>query len=365
MVTRGYFERVILGEERGFLSWVFRGLSWPFSVIYCAGLAGYLWLYESELRRRHKLPVPVISVGNLTFGGTGKTPAVEKVCRMLDAMGESVVVLSRGYGGKSSAPVVVSDGNQIFSVVHECGDEPVLLARSLPGVPIVVGKDRRAGGKLACEKFAPSVIVIDDGFQYWQLHRDLDIVVIDAARPFGSGYVMPMGDLREPISGLRRAHAVLVNSPAAGRTESDKLNHVLYTIAPDAQLFPCRRKPRRLLTGDSSVIDPAWLQGRRVVAFCGIGNPFSFCDTISSLGAVICEYITFPDHHAYTDADIDYVASRCKAHAAEAVVTTAKDAVRLEGKRSLSNLYVLDIELEIDDEKRFSELLKTVFNRAR
>ncbi|MDH7600885.1 MAG: tetraacyldisaccharide 4'-kinase [Armatimonadota bacterium] len=365
MAKIGYIEQVILGEEKGFFSWVFRGLTWPFSILYRVGLGIYLWLYDSGLRKKHRLAVPVISIGNITFGGTGKTPAVEKICRMITDLGKSAVVLSRGHGGKASGPVVVSDGRQVLSSVDECGDEPVALAQSLPGVPIVVAKDRRAGGKLACERFHPSAIVLDDGFQYWQLHRDLDIVVVDASRPFGSGYVMPMGDLREPIRGLRRAHVVLVNVTAAeGCLTDGRVGRVLSTIAPKAELFACRRKPRRLLGPHSSAIDLEWLRGRRVVGFCGIGSPTSFFSTLASLGAVVCESIVFPDHHVYSEADIKYIVSRSAAHAVDAIITTCKDVVRLEGKSAISNLYVLEIELEIDGEDRLERLVKDVLDRA-
>ncbi|MCX8053928.1 MAG: tetraacyldisaccharide 4'-kinase [Armatimonadetes bacterium] len=361
--ARGYFERVIVGEEKGFFSWIFRGLAWPLSALYRVGLAAYLWTYRCGLRKRQILPVPVISVGNLTFGGTGKTPAVEKICRMLASSGKSPAVLSRGGGSKAEGCTVVSDGESVLCSVRECGDEPVLLARCLSGVPIIVGKDRFAAGSMACEKFKPSVIVLDDGFQYWQLHRDLDIVVIDEARPFGSGYVMPMGDLREPICGLRRAQALLINSTVTHHHGSSNLKQLLSKLAPNAELFMCRRRPKRLLASDSSAIDLEWLRGRRVVAFCGIGSPVSFFSMLNSLGAVVCEAIAFPDHHMYSAKELEYLASRLQVHTAEAAVTTAKDAVRLERKSTIPNLYVLEIELEIDDEKRFAELLERVLNR--
>ncbi|MGQ9454507.1 MAG: tetraacyldisaccharide 4'-kinase [Armatimonadota bacterium] len=353
-----YFRRVILGEERGLVSWIIRGLAWPLSSIYSTGLAGYLWLYSTGLRKRYRLPTSVISVGNLTFGGTGKTPVVEKICLALAERGISVAVLSRGYGGHHSNPLVVSDGHTIMASVEECGDEPLALARSMPGIPILVGKNRCVVGKLACEKFNPHVIVLDDGFQYWQLHRDLDIVVVDAKRPFGSGYVMPMGDLREPISGLRRASVVLLNNADPAGMAIAQLRHRISKLAPESIILTCRRRPRTLLGCDGSKIDLSWLRERRVLAFCGIGSPKSFFETIDSLGAQVCDVVTFPDHHRYTKSDFEHVEARRISCGADILITTTKDAVRIKSAGEMRNLYVLDIELEIDDERQFIDLLK-------
>ncbi|MCL5103942.1 MAG: tetraacyldisaccharide 4'-kinase, partial [Armatimonadetes bacterium] len=146
-MTNIYLERVILGEERGIGSWIIRALLWPWSLVYRIGLAVYLWLYSSGLRKKHRLGVPVISVGNLTFGGTGKTPAVQAICRMLMESGKKVAILSRGHGGSARKSLIVSDGKSILCDAARSGDEPMELARSLPGVPIIVGKDRRRSGE--------------------------------------------------------------------------------------------------------------------------------------------------------------------------------------------------------------------------
>lgn len=353
-----YLRRVILGEERGLVSWIIRGLVWPLSSIYSVGLAGYLWLYSAGLHKKYQLPSSVISVGNLTFGGTGKTPVVEKICLALVERGISVAVLSRGYGGHHSNPLVVSDGHTIMASVEECGDEPLALARSLPGIPVLVGKNRCVVGKLACEMFNPQAIVLDDGFQYWQLHRDLDIVVVDAKRPFGSGYVMPMGDLREPISGLRRANIVLLNNADPAEPAVAQLRHRISQLAPEATIFTCRRRPRALLGCDGSKIDLSWLRERQVLAFCGIGNPKSFFETVASLGARVCDAVAFPDHHRYTESDLEHVETRRISCGAEALITTTKDAVRIKNADMMQNLYVLDIELEIDNEEQFIDLLE-------
>jgi tetraacyldisaccharide 4'-kinase len=365
LMSERYFERVLLGEERGAVSWVIRGLAWPFSLVYRAGLAVFLAAYSLGVRKRHRLPVPVVSVGNLTFGGTGKTPAVEAICRILIEQGRKVVVLSRGHGGSARGPLVVSDGKSIAASAAECGDEPLALARALPDVAVLVGRDRRESGDLACRELAPDVIVLDDGLQYWQLERDLDIVVVDAKRPFGSGFVMPMGDLREPVAGLRRAGVILLNSAGElGEEAGRALFETVSRLAPNALILRCARRPSRLAGPDGQPAELDWLRGRRVVGFCGIGRPESFFGTLGSLGADVCERLPYADHHGYTQADLALIESRRESLGAEAVVTTEKDSARLD-TGMLRELYVLGIELEIDERSRLAELLARAVDGAR
>jgi len=349
-----YLEQVALGEERGALSWVIRAALWPWSVVYQVGLWLFLAVYSLRLRKRHRLGVPVISVGNLTFGGTGKTPAVEAICRMLIERGKRVAILSRGHGGSARGSVVVSDGESVLSDADEAGDEPVLLARSLPGVPVVAGRDRRVSGDLACARFAPDVIVLDDGLQYWQLHRDLDIVVMDAERPFGSGFVMPMGDLREPVSGLRRAGVVLLsNADSLDPSELLALTACVSKLAPEALVLGCSRRASSLAGADGRSVELEWLKGLDVAAFCGIGRPQSFFGMLESLGARLTAQLAFGDHYRYTRDDIARI---CEARAgAKAVVTTEKDFARLGPGLAIGDLYVLGIELDIEERNRLAE----------
>lgn len=354
MRAPGYLERVVLGEDRGLVSWIIRGALLPFTMLYCVGLFAFLLPYKLGLRKRYRLPVPVISVGNLTFGGTGKTPAVQTLCRMLQEQGRRVVVLSRGHGGSAKGALIVSDGVSIIADSAEAGDEPLLLAASLPGVPVVVGKDRRVSGRLACKTFEPDVIVLDDGMQYWQLHRDLEITVVNAAKPFGSGFVMPMGDLREPVSGLRRAGLVLVN--AVNGSAEGCLSRVS-GAAPRAAVFKCVRKPlniRSVGTGKEHAL--RWIKGRRVLAFCGIGSPWSFIGMLSDLECTVACEIIFPDHHRFSDEDIARINSEHESCGAELVITTEKDAARL-CSGSIPELYTLGIRLEIEDEPGFKEYI--------
>lgn len=347
-----YIERVILGEDRGFLSWVIRGLLWPLSLIYRIGLAVYLSSYKIGIRKRYKLPVYVISVGNLTFGGTGKTPAVQTICRALQEAGKRVVILSRGHGGAAKGCLIVSDGKSVLCNSEESGDEPMLLARTLPGVPVVVGKDRRQSGKLACDEFKPDIIALDDGLQYWQLYRDLDIVVLDAAKPFGSGFVMPMGDLREPVRGLKRAGVILLNST---RGVNEHLVKRVPAIAPQAEMFRCAHESVNITDLDSgSIYGLGWLKNKKLVAFCGIGKPASFMDMLESFGASLEKTIAFPDHHNYTQEDVELIERESASSGAEAIITTEKDAARLGENQPIRSLYTLNIKLEIEDSLRFA-----------
>lgn len=355
-LCKKYLEQVVLGEERGPLSWLIRALLLPLALLYRLGLMAYLAIYSTGLRRRHLLPAQVISVGNLTFGGTGKTPAVIELCRTLTAQGRRVAVLSRGHGGKARGTLVASDETRVLSSADEAGDEPVMLARALPGVPVLVDRDRRRSGELACREFGPDVIVLDDGLQYWQLERDLDIVVVDAVRPFGSGFVMPMGDLREPISGLRRAGLILLSGvDCLSKAEREHLENRLAATSGAKPVLGCVRSPvfiRRL--GEAQTQPAVTLRGRRAVAFCGIGRPGSFVDALESLGTTVLEYLAFPDHHNYSQADLAQVEESRRAHAAELVITTEKDAARLDAP-PIEDLYVLGIELEIERRDWFGQ----------
>ena len=364
MSAPGYLERVVLGEESGFLLWLIRVLLLPFSLIYRIGLAIFLGIYSIGLRRRYRLGVPVISVGNLTFGGTGKTPAVQTICRMLVEQGKRVVILSRGHGGSARGSIVVSDGCNTLVDSTQAGDEPMLLASTLTGVPVVVGKDRRESGRLACREFAPDVIVLDDGLQYWQLHRDLDIAVLDASKLFGSGFVMPMGDLREPVNGLRRAECVLLtNTAGIDEVTYAKIIRKISKLTSHSNIYRSAHKPLCFKKADNGeTIDLDWIRGRKIVAFCGIGKPSAFIDMLEYLGASVARSIVFPDHYRYTVEDITRITGEYKQCGVEAIVTTEKDIARLDQSNTIPDLIALRIELEIYERQKFTEHVSSRIN---
>lgn len=360
-----------MGDERGLISWLIRAALLPASLLYRAGLAVYLSVYASGLRKRHRLPVPVISVGNLTFGGTGKTPAVIELCRILRDQHRRVVVLSRGHGGKARGSLVVSDTERTLCTASEAGDEPVMLANALPGTPVLVDKDRRRSGELACSSFKPDVVVLDDGLQYWQLERDINVLVMDAERPFGSGFVMPMGDLREPASGLRRADVIFLgNADGLAKQDRERLDRRLSSMSGGSEVFVCRRSPVSVVEIGSDKIQPAvWLRGRRAVAFCGIGRPGLFFEGLEELGTQVMECLAFPDHHAYSEDDLSRIARSKAERRADLVVTTEKDAARLQESGAaatdlIGHIYVLRIELEIERRDRFAQYIADRLDRS-
>lgn len=315
----------------------------PFSILYAAGLEVYLlWRLPRQFRAR----AVVISVGNLSLGGTGKTPTVIAICRYLQRNGWKVGILSRGYGGSlSHSGGVVSDGRRVLATVAQAGDEPLLLARQLPGVVVLVGKDRRRTARWAVEQFGCEVLVLDDGFQYWQLYRDVDLVLLDGEHPLGNGQTLPAGTLREPVHHLQRADALLMQG------------QICSSLAERFPLLPCfvwQKSPLgvRPLHRAGAYSQAHVLQGKRVFALAAIASFRSFPPLLTQLGAQVVGMWNLPDHHRYTASDMTEAQRRAHACQAEVIVVTEKDAVKLEEIRDLSleiPIWVLDIEA------RFSE----------
>jgi tetraacyldisaccharide 4'-kinase len=271
--------------------------------------------------------VPVISVGNLTFGGTGKTPTVIALARDLVRMGRRPAVLTRGYKRLDEGQVVVV-GPDPRQTAAEVGDEPLEMARRLPGVPVIVDADRARGGAEA-QRLGADVVLLDDGFQHLRLERDLDLVLIDAGDPWGGGRLPPLGRLREPAVALERADAVLITkTPAEWRPVAAEIERVVDRVAPRLQVFISRMRPSRVHVPGQGWRGPEVLSGQRVMAFAALGRPDGFADTLAETGAEIAATRWFPDHHTYTDQELSDIVDQ--AAAASAVpVTTAKDAVKL------------------------------------
>ncbi len=366
MTPGALVEGVLHGRDRSLGASLLRGLLTPLAWLHRIGLEAYLLPYRTGLRRRCRLlaadgrPVPVISIGNLSSGGTGKTPMAALVAKRLQSEGRRVVVLSRGYRGEGSgAPRVVSDGERVLLGPEAAGDEPALLARLLPGVPVVVGKDRRESGRLALERFAPGVIVLDDALQFWQLHRDLDIVLLDARRPFDNGHVLPRGLLREPPSHLARAGIVVLTR--ADRVPQEALEATrarVAVLARRADVFTARHAPITWVRARDNAVEPKdALEGRDVFAFAGIADAGSFVATVEALGARTLQMRDLGDHHVYTGADVAALsAARC-----DAAVTTEKDLVKvapLWPHDQAPPLYALRIGMQLDDPPRFLERLR-------
>jgi len=321
------------------------------------------WLiYKLGVVHKTRLPYPVISVGNITWGGTGKTPAVIMITKLLQEMRKRVAVLSRGYlreRRKDRKNIsIVSDEKRIILSSREAGDEPYLLSKNLPGVPIIVGKNRIKSGKYAIDRFATQVLVLDDGFQYWPLNRDIDIVTIDSLNPYGNGYLIPRGQLREPVSHLSRADIfLLTRTNFVSRKDLDRIISDLERLNPNSIILESVHRPKYLqgyFSGEKKGLDV--IKDRRVVAFSSIGNPYSFEKTLEGLGAKIVKTFHFPDHYNYNLSDLREIEAICRTElkGGEAIaVTTEKDEVRLErlisseADRLFREVWILKVELEI------------------
>jgi len=329
--------------------------------IYRLGLEAYLLPFEIGLRKRRRLPCPVLSVGNLSAGGTGKTPLTQSVCRALVARGYAPAILSRGYRGREEfGCAIVADRDGVHLSPEEAGDEAYLLAVTLPGVPIVVGKDRRVTGSLAIARFAPDLLVLDDGLQFWQLHRDVDLVLLDASRPFDNGWTFPRGLLREPPAHLRRAGiVVLTRTGEAGPERTRRARKEVSRYAAGKPVFEANLRPTGLKALDGSPCPPfEWLCGRRIAALSAVGNPESFEATLTALGADIVRVFRYRDHLAVASSDLERICAEAQASGAEAIITTEKDAVKLHpGAIGLPILW-LSVEMTLCEEQAFySDLL--------
>ena len=316
---------------------------------YGAGIRVRAWSFTSGLRRIRRLPCPVICVGNLTVGGSGKTPCTIALAQWLCARGRAVGVLLRGYGRRDSGVAVVADQHGIQARWEAVGDEAVLLARRLPGVPVIVGGSRFQAGREALRRFPLDVLVLDDGFQHRQLHRDLDLVMLDATDPFGGGRLLPRGRLREPVAALKRAHAVIL-SRTDQAPELAGLRRRLERFAPGVPQILTRHRPAGLMDlADGGERPLGFLRGRRVLAVSGIANPLAFHRTLTHLGAALAATRTFPDHHPYGPADLARVDAAAREAGADLLVTTEKDAVRMPAGLSSWPVFVLRVDLEITE----------------
>ena len=304
------------------------------------------WLYARGVLRSRAADVPVVSVGNLTVGGTGKTPAVELAVRTLMDLGERPAVVSRGYGRRGSGIQIVADTASIRLDADEGGDEPFLLARRLPGVPIVVGANRYEAARLATTRFGVSAIVLDDGFQHRTLAKDLEIVMARSRAPWGNGRLLPGGPLREPLTALARAHLIVVTG-ARGPSDIGEVAEDARVHAPGVPVLAARHIPVQCWdAGTMRDLGVDALRGLKLFAFAGIGAPDGFRRTLEETGAVEAGFAPFADHHRYTVDQLAALERRAYAASAVGLVTTEKDWARLRGlpPRGVP-LYVLGVQL--------------------
>lgn len=336
----------------------------PFSLLYAALMRARAFCYQKGMFNVQRLPCPVISIGNITLGGTGKTPHVLTVTDYLVKKGLRVAVVTRGYGAKEKKmPFVVFNDGEVTGTSTRCGDEAFMLsealsAREIRNALVIVDADRYRGGRLACELGA-QVILLDDGFQYLALHRDLDIVLFRHKKPLGNGRVFPGGDLREPLSALKRGQ-LFVFTNAEGVSGHEKgieaqgLLKDLFQIIGDRQVFFSHIRAVGLRSLNGVRTSPSELKGRPVLAFCGLANPNAFYSTLKELGADIKKTVSFSDHFAYKEKNVCELMKSAELFECSQLVTTHKDLVKLRtipgALNHASRIACLDIDVEIDTE---------------
>ncbi|CAG1065012.1 tetraacyldisaccharide 4'-kinase [uncultured bacterium] len=338
MTVRSWVDDSIRKKDAGLLA---DALLYPLSVVYGFAVRTRALLYGLNVLPSYRLSRKVISVGNITVGGTGKTPVTIFLAEFFRKNGKKAAVLSRGYKGSARGVAIVSDGKEVLLSPAEAGDEPYLMATRLKGLPVVTCADRVKGGEFIIERFSPDVIILDDAFQHIRLKRDVNIALIDSAEGFGAGYLLPRGILREPVSALRRADFALVKGgPPKGR-EWEALQK--YSV-------PCISFTYRasafydIETGEEFEVSA--FAGKKAVPVCGIANPASFLDTLSGLGVKLARPLVFPDHHAYEEKEL----SAIEKAGAEAglVLTTEKDGVKLKDALSGVKVYALRIDAVLE-----------------
>lgn len=355
---------VILEERRGTRAALVRTTLYLCSHLFQVAIKVRRFLYNVRILRDSTLGVQVIAIGNLTVGGTGKTPVVEKFARELRDQGRNVAILSRGYRSKptpfhkrvvnkvllkeeTTPPRVVSDGKSLLLDSEMAGDEPYMLASNLKDVVVLVDKDRVKSGRYAIEKFGCDTLLLDDGFQYWKLRgRRQDIVLIDCQQPFGNERLLPRGTLREPPSHLARASVIFITK-SDGRTH--ELRKRIAQFNPNAGIIECIHHPlyfEDVFTGQRAGLE--LIQGRKVASLSGIAQPESFEQSLVRLGGDLVYSKRFADHHRFSQQEIINAINRGKKRQAEFIITTQKDAVRFPkiDRRDLP-IYFMRVEIKI------------------
>ena len=314
MLNPSDFQAIVSGTRRGGRAAALRAALRLAETPYAAAMRIRNWRYDRGLAQAHRIDVPVISVGNLTLGGTGKTPVVAWLARWLRQRHLRVTIVSRGYGAEAGAR----------------NDEALELEQQMPDVPHLQNPDRVAAARLAIEEFECQVILLDDGFQHRRLARDLDIVLIDALQPFGYGHVFPRGTLREPLCGLRRAQIVLLSrADMLSREECSAIRQQILRYARDSIWAEIRHAPQVLLSASGRQAPLDGVRGMSVLAFCGLGNPAGFRHTLDTLGCQVIELREFPDHYAYSRADLEQLAAGAIRPDVQAILCSHKDLVKL------------------------------------
>ncbi len=336
--------------------WI-RWLLWPLEQLYAGAMRLRAAAYGRGWLKSERLPVKVISVGNVTVGGTGKTPMVLHLARRLGKRGRRVAILTRGYGRREFAPLVINGQGEVSKFTPELmGDEPILLARALPEVTLGIGADRVALARQILQMEAaqpPEIFLLDDGFQHLRLTRDVDVLLIDATDPFAEGAVLPAGRLREPLAALARADLIVLTRASNGVPR--KVEAVLRRFNPRAPLFPATTQLSGVFeAGAHRAANLFVLKQTPAVAFCGIGNPEAFWDDLRRAGFNLAGTLAFADHHRYGIEDFRRIIRYADSVKARALLTTEKDIINMTVvPPSLPPTFYCRMELVLEDEPAF------------
>jgi tetraacyldisaccharide 4'-kinase len=331
----------------------------PAANLYEAGVRLRNWLYSNGLFRVHQLKQPVISVGNLTMGGTGKTPTVIALGQLLQRAGYLVSVLLRGYKGLNRGrPLLVSNGRTILTDSRMAGDEALVIAKNLPTALVAVAKNRAQAGAWVESHFPVDVHLLDDGFQHRKVHRNLDLVMIDVTNPFDGGKLPPLGKLREPLEGLSRSDAVILSRTQIGQAYP----FIIDTIRSHNSGIPCFLSRQRFASAtifhQGQAVTVRNLQNTRALAFAGIANTRQFFKSLKEWGVGLVDMLSFPDHHRYRPEDLDRIKERCLELGIDTVVTTEKDLENFEACRfDPLRVVVVKVGFEFDDLEGLRKIL--------
>jgi len=337
----------------------------PFSPLYSLLMVMRATLYEKNIFKRHSLSVPVISIGNLTMGGAGKTPVVIYLAQLLRDKGYRPAVISRGYAGTAKGKYnIVTTGTEPLLTPEEAGDEPFMLAETLTGIPVITGKSRIHPCQCAINTFDVNIILLDDGFQHLAIKRDIDLVLFNATTLAGNSRVFPAGVLREPVTALTRCHAFMLT----GIDENNKKNVENFCVLlknrfPDKPLFSAKFSQYKITSASGQETDVNISDMGRAYGFCAIANPIRFQKSIRTTGIDLVEFISFQDHKKYTQRSIDNLCHKAQASGANCLLTTEKDFVKINQYKTNLPLYVLRMKLESD--KKFEEyILETLHEKS-
>ena len=351
----------------------------PLSLLFLVIVKIRVWLYRKRIFKVQALGCHVIVVGNITMGGTGKTPVAEYLANLLQSMGRKPAIISRGYKSKNESwykkfwrwlthaperpPKVVSDGNEVLLDSEHAGDEPYMLATNLQGVPVVVDKDRVKAGRHAIKRFHADVLILDDGYQYLRLASTLRIVLIDCSNPFGNYYLIPRGILRESLSHLDRASLIILTKSKGGKNTA--LLQELSKVNGNVPIAECSHYPCYFVRQDGvEILPPDAIRGKKVALFCAIASPTGFEDFIYQLGAKIIYKKYYLDHHRFSEIELSSIDERTQF--ADYLITTEKDIVRISKDFQFHvPLYYLRVEIKfLNNESALRDLLQATLRPA-